>query len=151
MKPFVFSLEPLLEFRTYELEKVEKELSLQSGKLALLKEELEKNAREMVRIGYERFQKSNSAEEIRAYEHYSMRLEKEKEKTLKAIAQAEMVLEKIREQWTEANKKKKVLEKMKEKKYNAWKQEKTREEILILDEFGIVSHEREKMLNKRMQ
>mgnify|MGYP000294835947 CR=1 FL=1 len=144
MKPYVFSLEPLLEFRTYELEKIEKELSLQSGKLALLKDELEKNARENLRINYERFQKSNSLEEIRSYERYSMRLEAEKEKLIKAITLAEMELEKIREQWTEASKKKKVLEKMKEKKYNAWKQEKNREEIFILDEFGIIAHEREK-------
>lgn len=144
MKPFVFSLEPLLEYRTFELEKIEKELSIQSGKLALLNEQLESNARELLRIGFERFQKSNSLQEIRAYELYSRRLEAEKEKLLKAIAAAELALEKIRGQWTEANKKKKVLEKMKEKKYAAWKQEKTQQDVLMLDEFGIEAHEREK-------
>ncbi|HOT59422.1 MAG TPA: flagellar export protein FliJ [Spirochaetia bacterium] len=144
MKPFEFSLEPLLEYRTFELDKIEKELSLQSGKLALLNEELESKARELLRIGFERFQKANSLCEIRAYELYSKRIESEKEKLIKAIAVAEVELEKIRAQWTEANKKKKVLEKMKEKKYTAWKQEKARQEILMLDEFGTGAHEREK-------
>lgn len=144
MKPFAFSLEPLLEYRIFELEKIEKELSLQSGKLALLHEQLNANARELLRIGFERFKKSNSLHEIRAYELYSKRLEAEKEKLIKAIAVAELELDKIREQWTEANKKKKVLEKMKEKKYTEWKQEKAKQEILMLDEFGIGAHEREK-------
>jgi flagellar FliJ protein len=142
MKPFSFALEPLLEYRSFELDKIERELSLKNGKLALLREELEKNARETLRIGYERFQKSNTMEDMRSYENYSLKLTVQKEKLLKAIAMAELELEKVRAAWTEANKKKKVLEKLREKKYNSWKVEKSRIDTAILDEFGSVMYER---------
>ncbi len=133
MKRFFFSLEKLLDLRSFE----EREAELTLGKaiserdrVSLLLDEI---ARKRVKATGER-RGALSISDLTSIERYVTRLDGDRDKRLEELAVCELAIERARAAYIEASKKRKVLSKLRDKKAEAWKKDGLREEAETIDD-----------------
>jgi len=136
MKPFVFNLEKVLNLRKYREDEAKIELGRATGVLAELESRLMAVGRERVKAEAAHFAKGNSADEIRQYMYYIVRLENMQEHLLHEIAMAELKVEEARAAFLEASRERKVFDKLKEKRQKEYHKEMLREETRVLDDLS---------------
>jgi flagellar export protein FliJ len=143
MKKFHFSLKELLALRAFKERQAEMVLAEKSGKVRLIELELQRIAAERHKTAQMRFSGSRNILDYLADERYLARLEMEKERRLKELAEAELEREKALESYHEASKQKKVLDKMEENELAAYRKAADRREILIVDDITTGARMRE--------
>jgi flagellar FliJ protein len=127
-------MEKVLELRKYREEETELELGRAMGELMTIERRIRElaEARSLAAAG--RFTPGNSAADIRNYELYILRLDKEKEELLEAAAKAAQKVEEARRIYLEASRDRKVMDKLKEKRAAEYHRETLAEETRILDD-----------------
>jgi len=116
MKRFQFSLQKLLELRSFYEKQAEMDLAQKAGACALLEAKLKQLALEAFQARAFLSDSSCTLDERRSVEFFLLRLERDRKKTEKDLAMAELEREKSRLAYIEARKQKTVIEKLKEKK-----------------------------------
>jgi flagellar FliJ protein len=134
MKRFHFSLEKVLELRSYSEQEAKQALARARGELIAIQQKIEKLAEERSIAGSQRFSTGLSVAEIHAIDLYLVRLDKMKEKLLEAEIAAELVVEEKQQVYIEASRDRKVIDKLKEKRLNDYKREISREDIKVIDD-----------------
>lgn len=133
MKRFFFSLEKLLDLRSFR----EKETELALGKAVSYRDglqlELDEVARKRVSSGRDR-RGALPIADLLAIDRYIARLDNERDVLLEKIAEAELLVEKARADYIKANRERQVLSKLKEKKTAQWKKESLQDEAEVLDD-----------------
>jgi flagellar export protein FliJ len=140
VKRFLFSLEPLLEFRAFRLRDAENALSAKAGLVRLMELELERIGMEEARTRSGRFQGGRGILDFIADERYLQRLSRERETGSLELVRREGERDEALMAYNEANKEKKVLEKLEEGELETYRKESSRREILEIDD--IVSGKR---------
>ncbi|OJF77534.1 MAG: flagellar export protein FliJ [Treponema sp. CETP13] len=135
MKTFNFSLEKVLEVRAFNQRQSEIKLGEATAESTRLKMRLQDLAQKRLSTSLKQ-SSSNKIENMIAIEHYILWLDKEKEKTLKDLASAELLVEKRRKELNEAMKQRKVLEKLKEKQFFAYRKEMYKKEEQEIDDIA---------------
>ncbi len=136
MKRFRFRLEKILEVREYYERIAEMKLGAAAGKCALLERILVENARAARDAARQRFGAGRDLYDMRAAELYARRLAVERERTIKALAMAEIERETARQGYVAASKEKKLLTKLRERGEAEYYRSANREEIKILDDLS---------------
>ena len=133
MKKFTFELEKVLEFRNFEKEQAEGELS----KALAVENEINNNLKTIAQqyaAVKASMKGSKDFQDVMAQSRYNNLLEYQKEELLKQLAEAKLVTEQKREVLRECMKKTTALEKLHDKKLEDWKQAEDYEEAELLDE-----------------
>lgn len=133
MKRFSFSLQKLLDLRSFKEKQAELELGKAIAARDAISLELESVAKKRVTAAFER-KGSVPVQELLAIEHFITRLDRKKDKLLEDLATAELVVEKKREDYLVASRDKQVISKLREKKEDAWHREALAEEAATLDD-----------------
>ena len=133
MKKFEFELEKVLEFRNFEKQQAEGELSKALAVETKINNDLKTIARQYAAVKAS-MKGSLNFQDIVAQSQYNNLLEYQKEELLKQLTQAKIVSEQKREVLRECMKKTTALEKLKEKQLAEWKQAADYEEAELLDE-----------------
>jgi flagellar FliJ protein len=136
MKPFTFGLEKVLKLRKYYEDEAKIELGRATGILSELESRLFAVGRERARAQEAQFVPGNSADEIRQYMYYILRLENMTEQLLREITMAEMKVEEAREAFLEASRERKVFDKLKEKRQEEFRKAVLTAETGILDDIS---------------
>jgi flagellar FliJ protein len=134
MKRFHFNLQKALDLRTYREQDAEIELGRAISRLTELRNRLKALAEERFRAASERFARSNSAEDMLAYERYITRLDSQKEQLLEDAAAAELAVNEKREAYLAASRDRKVFDKLKEKRFEEYRKLALREEVKLTDD-----------------
>lgn len=135
MKRFSFSLQKLLSLREFR----EKEAELALGKANATRNAI---ANELEEVGVKRtaaaFERKGNVplEDLLYIEHFITRLDGKKEELLIDLAEAELIVEQMREKFLVATRDRKVITKLKEKKEIAWHKEVLNDEAAILDDIA---------------
>ena len=116
MKRFIFSLEKVLELRSFREREAEIELARCIGALAVIENNIMETAKKRVDAASMRFQKGMKMADIVSIDFYIIRLDKLKDQLLEDAAKAKLFVEEAREKYIEASREKKVIEKLKERK-----------------------------------
>jgi flagellar FliJ protein len=134
VKRFDFSLEKVLELRRYREQETELELGRAMGELMVIEQRIRELAETRSLAAAGRFTPGNSAVDIRNYELYIVRLDKEREDLLEAAAKAAQKVEEARRIYLEASRDRKVMDKLKEKRAAEYRRETLAEETKVLDD-----------------
>ena len=133
MKKFTFELEKVLEFRNFEKEQAEGELSKALAVETEINNNLKTIAQQYAAVKAS-MKGSKDFHDIMAQSRYNNLLDYQKEELLKQLAEAKLVTEQKREVLRECMKKTIALEKLRDKKLEDWKQAADYEEAELLDE-----------------
>ena len=133
MKKFTFELEKVLEFRNFEKEQAEGELSKALAVETEINNNLKTIAQQYAAVKAS-MKGSKDFQDIMAQSRYNNLLDYQKEELLKQLAEAKLVTEQKREVLRECMKKTTALEKLRDKKLEDWKQAADYEEAELLDE-----------------
>ena len=133
MKKFTFELEKVLEFRNFEKEQAEGELSKALAVETEINNNLKTIAQQYAAVKAS-MKGSKEFQDIMAQSRYNNLLDYQKEELLKQLAEAKLVTEQKREVLRECMKKTTALEKLRDKKLEDWKQAADYEEAEMLDE-----------------
>ena len=133
MKKFTFELEKVLEFRNFEKEQAEGELSKALAVETEINNNLKTIAQQYAAVKAS-MKGSLDFQDILAQSQYNKLLDYQKEELLKQLAEAKLVTEQKREVLRECMKKTTALEKLRDKKLEDWKQAADYEEAEMLDE-----------------
>ena len=133
MKKFTFELEKVLEFRNFEKEQAEGELSKALAVETEINNNLKTIAQQYAAVKAS-MKGSKDFQDIMAQSRYNNLLDYQKEELLKQLAEAKLVTEQKREVLRECMKKTTALEKLRDKKLEDWKQAADYEEAEMLDE-----------------
>jgi flagellar FliJ protein len=136
MKRFVFKLEKILQLRKYEEQEAKIELGRALGTLAAIEGQIRSLAQERSRNAAAQFSPSNSADMIRQYMFYLLRLDQKKEELLKDAALAEQKAEEAREVFKAAFQNRQMLDKLKEKKKREYEDAREAEENKVIDDIA---------------
>ena len=134
MRRFSFKLEKLLELRGFYERKAELVLAEKAGRCVLLDTRLRELAEARARTGREMFSAGRMLADYRAAELYIVRLNRDKERLVKELAEAELEREKARADYIEKHKSREVMEKIKERKAGEYYRLALREETKALDD-----------------
>ena len=134
MRRFSFKLEKLLELRGFYERKAELVLAEKAGRCVLLDTQLRELADARARTGREMFSAGRMLADYRAAELYIVRLNRDKERLVKELAEAELEREKARADYIEKHKSREVMEKIKERKAGEYYRLALREETKALDD-----------------
>jgi len=134
MKPFVFSLEKVLNLRRYREDEARIELGRAIGVLADIENNIRACGQERLRAASEQFSQGNNMVQMQQYAFYLMRLDNTLEQLHKEAALAEMKVEEARGAFLEASRERKVLDKLKEKRQKEYRKEMFSEETKTLDD-----------------
>jgi flagellar protein FliJ len=133
MKRFSFSLQKLLDLRTFR----EKEAEIALGKAVSNRDsiqlELEDVAKKRVAAAWER-RANTDIHTLVAIENYVLRLDTRKDALLEQLAAAELVVEQKRELYMAATRDRQVITKLREKKESVWHKEYLDSEADALDD-----------------
>ena len=135
MKRFRFSLQKVLDLRTFAEEQAKLALAAAISEADKIKNELKEIARKKVKANKERSSCSDFTEHI-VIEKYITRLELRKEELLEELVQAELIVEEKRKAFREAMKERKVLSNLREKKYAEYKKDYNRSREIELDDIN---------------
>ena len=133
MKKFTFELEKVLEFRNFEKEQAEGELSKALAVETEINNNLKTIAQQYAAVKAS-MKGSKDFQDIMAQSRYNNLLDYQKEELLKQLAEAKLVTEQKREVLRECMKKTTALEKLRDKKLEDRKQAADYEEAEMLDE-----------------
>ena len=136
MKKFEFELEKVLEFRNFEKQQAEGELSKALAVETKINNDLKTIARQYAAVKAS-MKGSLNFQDIVAQSQYNNLLEYQKEELLKQLAEAKLVTEQKREVMRECMKKTTALEKLRDKKLEEWKTAADYEESELLDDVSI--------------
>ena len=133
MKRFSFSLQKLLDLRTFREKEAELALGKANSEREAIKLELDEVAHKRVNASYDR-KSTMPIQDLLAIENYINRLDIKKEKLLVDLAKAELVFEEARKRYMKATQERQVISKLREKKEYAWHKEYLDAEADILDD-----------------
>jgi flagellar FliJ protein len=136
MKAFAFSLEKVLNLRTFHEDEAKLELGRAVGILAELESRLRSLALERAGAAEAQFKTGNSAALMQQYMFYILRLDSTKEQLLKEAAMAELKVEEARNAFLEASRERKVLDKLREKRQKEYHKMSLASETKALDEIS---------------
>lgn len=136
MRRFNFGLERVLEVRAYKERLAEAALAEKSGVCAVLQLKLNENAKATLVAGRERSRPGGNAADYRAGELYAVRLSRERDRLMKALALAESERETARLAFVEASTSRQVVTKLREREEAAYYKLVSREEIKMMDELA---------------
>jgi flagellar FliJ protein len=134
MKRFHFNLQKALDLRAYREQDAEIELGRAISRLTELTNRLKALAEERFRAAADRFARSNSVEDMLAYERYITRLDNQKEQLLEDTAAAELTVNEKREIYLAASRDRKILDKLREKRFAEYRKLALREEVKLTDD-----------------
>ncbi|MDR0451667.1 MAG: flagellar export protein FliJ [Treponema sp.] len=134
MKRFRFSLQKILDLRAHREQDAKIELGRAVSRLAELAKRLKALAEERSRAAAGRFARSNSAEDMLAYERYITRLDSQKEELLEEAAAAELAVNEKREAYLAASRDRKILDKLSEKRFGEYRRLALLEEVKLVDD-----------------
>jgi flagellar FliJ protein len=133
MKRFNFSLQKVLQLRTYREEESKIELGRAIGVLSEIENRIKITASSRHHAAGQRFVDAGNSAAMAAWEHYIIRLDQEAESLAKEAARAELVVEEKRELYLEASRELKAIEKLKEKREKEHRKEMFAAETAELD------------------
>ena len=145
MKKFHFSLEDVLELRTFEEETAQLDLGRAVGEGERIKQALEATAKLRVQAMVD--VRNASADEgvivapmtLMAMQNYLRRLDQQKEHLLAELAKAEIVIAEKQALFTEAMKNREIFSNLKDTEFAQWRKDTQRKEDNMLDEIKPVS------------
>lgn len=133
MKKFSFELQKVLEYRNFEKEQAEGELSKAIAAETEINENLKTIAQQYV-AAKASMRGSRNFDDVISLSQYNNLLEYQKEKLLKQLAEAKLVTEQKREVLRECMKKTTALEKLRDRQLDDWKATADYEESEAMDE-----------------
>jgi flagellar protein FliJ len=136
VKRFAFKLEKLLELRAFYERRAELVLAEKAGRCAILEERLREIAQSRSRTGKEMFAPGRDIADYRAAELYLMRLDRERDRLIEELAQAELEREAARAVYIEKHRDREAIDKIKERRQADYYRAAEREEIKALDDLA---------------
>ena len=134
MKKFQFTLQKLLDIRTFR----EKEAETNLGRAVAAREaiilRLAEIAQEEIKTRRSLWSSLKTSEELTLHENYLTRLHTDREKQEKALLEAELVVEKMRKLYIKAHQERLIVSKLRERKEVEWKAEGLKQQDAILDD-----------------
>jgi flagellar export protein fliJ len=134
MKKFQFTLQKLLDIRTFR----EKEAETNLGRAVAAREaiilRLTEIAQEEIKTRRSLWSSLKTSEELTLHENYLERLRIEREKQEKALLEAEFIVEKMRKLYIKAHQERLIVSKLRERKEVEWKAEGLKQQDAILDD-----------------
>lgn len=134
MKKFQFTLQKLLDIRTFR----EKEAETNLGRAVAAREaiilRLAEIAQEEAKTLRSLWERLTTAAELNLHENYLERLRIEREKQEKALLEAEFIVEKMRKLYIKAHQERLIVSKLRERKELQWKAEGLKQQDAILDD-----------------
>lgn len=134
MKKFQFTLQKLLDIRTFR----EKEAETNLGRAVAAREaiilRLAEIAQEEAKTLRSLWGRLTTAAELNLHENYLERLRIEREKQEKALLEAEFIVEKMRKLYIKAHQERLIVSKLRERKEVEWKAEGHKQQDAILDD-----------------
>ena len=134
MKKFQFTLQKLLDIRTFR----EKEAETDLGRAVAAREaiilRLTEIAQEEIKTRRSLWSSLKTSEELTLHENYLERLRIEREKQEKALLEAEFIVEKMRKLYIKAHQERLIVSKLRERKEGEWKAEGLKQQDAILDD-----------------
>lgn len=134
MKKFQFTLQKLLDIRTFR----EKEAETNLGRAVAAREaiilRLAEIAQEEAKTLRSLWGRLTTAAELDLHENYLERLRIEREKQEKALLEAEFIVEKMRKLYIKAHQERLIVSKLRERKEVEWKAEGLKQQDAILDD-----------------
>ena len=134
MKKFQFTLQKLLDIRTFR----EKEAETDLGRAVAAREaiilRLTEIAQEEIKTRRSLWSSLKTSEELTLHENYLERLRIEREKQEKALLEAEFIVEKMRKLYIKAHQERLIVSKLRERKEVEWKAEGLKQQDAILDD-----------------
>ena len=134
MKKFQFSLQKLLDIRTFR----EKEAETNLGRAVAAREaivlRLTEIAQEEIKTRRSLGVSLKTPAELTLHENYLERLRIDREKQEKALVEAELVIEKMRKIYIKAHQERLIVTKLQERKAQQWKDSELKKETAILDD-----------------
>ena len=135
MKKFTFELEKVLEYRTFEKQQAEGELS----KALAVETEINNNLQQIA-VQYNNLKQSMKGsldfQDMMSQHQFNQLLDYQKEELLKQLTEAKLVIEEKRKILTECMKKTTALEKLKEQQLMEYKEAVDYEEAELMDEMA---------------
>lgn len=135
MKKFVFELEKVLEYRTFEKDQAEGELAKALAVENQINENLKMIAQQFAALK-QQMKGSHDFYDVVSQGQYTNLLNYQKEELLKQLAEAKIVSEQKRDVLRECMKKTTALEKLKEKQLAEYKEASDYEEAELMDEMA---------------
>jgi flagellar FliJ protein len=133
MKRFSFSLQKLLSLREFREKEAELALGKANAKREAILLDLSEVGRKRVGAAMER--KGNlPIHDLLSIERFINRLDIQKEKLLTDLAEAELIVEQMREKFLAAARDRKIITKLKEKKEAVWHKDMLDAEAAMLDD-----------------
>jgi len=139
MKKFSFELQKVLEFRNFEKQQAEGELSKALAVENEINENLKKIAQQYLALK-QSMKGSTDFEDVISSSQYSNLLDYQKEELLKQLAEAQVVTEQKREVLRECMKKTTALEKLRDRQLEDWKAAADYEEAEAMDDIKNTIH-----------
>jgi len=136
VKRFSFSLDKVLELRSYAEKDAEIALAKANGELSALEQRMAELARERVAVAADRFSPGRSVPEIRNAELYLLRLERDAASLTEASAKAALAVEAAQEAFIEARKDREVIDKLKTRRSKEYRKSVLKEETAALDDIS---------------
>ena len=133
MKKFSFELQKVLEYRNFEKEQAEGELSKAIAAETEINENLKTIAQQYA-AAKASMRGSRNFDDVISLSQYNNLLEYQKEKLLKQLAEAKLITEQKREVLRECMKKTTALEKLRDRQLDDWKAAADYEESEAMDE-----------------
>jgi flagellar export protein FliJ len=134
MKRFQFKLQKLLDIRTFR----EKEAETNLGRAIAAREaivlRLTEIAQAELKTRHSMESNAKTGSELSLHGNYLERLRLEREKQLHALAEAELVIEKMRKLYITAHQERLIVTKLQERKAQQWKDSELKKETAILDD-----------------
>ena len=134
MKKFQFSLQKLLDIRTFR----EKEAETNLGRAVAAREaivlRLAEIAQEEIKTRRSLGVSLKTPAELALHENYLERLRSDREKQEKALVEAELVIEKMRNIYITAHQERIIVTKLRERKEAEWKAEGWKQQDAVLDD-----------------
>ena len=131
MKKFSFNLQKVMQLRKFREEECKLALGQAISALNAIENEIMKTA---VRRHEAAEQRLANPQEMREWDYYILRLDREAESLAEQAAQAEMIVEEKRELYLEASRELKAVEKLKEKKQKEYRKELLDYEMAEIDD-----------------
>jgi len=136
VKRFSFSLDKVLELRSYAEKDAEIALAKANGELSALEQRMAELAQERVAVAADRFSPGRSIAEIRNAELYLLRLERDAASLTEAAAKAALVVEAAQEAFIEARRDREVIDKLKSRRFKEYRKSALSEEAAALDDIS---------------
>jgi flagellar protein FliJ len=136
VKAFSFKLEKLLELRGFHERKAEMALAEKAGACAVLNAKLHDVAQSRSRTKLEMFSSGRMLADYRAAELYVVRLDRDRDKLINLLAQAELECEKALGDYVEKHRARELIDKLKERRQAEYYRAALREETKALDDLA---------------